>query len=261
MSMKISKEELEQLYQKSGSIQQLSRDIGIPFSTLQRWMKRYEITQRDKNKIISEAMKGHHYLESHNKKISETRKRLFKEGKLKAWNKDLKGFGEKWLKPFKKGMYQGYGFQKGHIPWNKDKKGFNREWWQNLENREKVAKKILKRLKERPTSLEKEFIKIIKKNNLPFTYCGDGSLLIGFKNPDFYETNGKKICIEVANHYHHPNPWKEKRIAYFDKYGWKCLVFFGICSKSKATFEKSEEQILKEIMTYTKTEMVYERLT
>jgi len=94
------------------------------------------------------------------------------------------------------------------------------------EYREKAIINLLKKLRERPTSLEKEFIEIIKKHNLPFKYVGNGSFLIGFKNPDFIETSGKKICIEVANYFHHQNNWKEKRILYFEKWGWKTIVFW-----------------------------------
>ena len=86
--------------------------------------------------------------------------------------------------------------------------------------------KILSRLKARPTSLEKKFAALCQKYTLPYKYTGDGSVLIGYKNPDFVNINGQKICIEVANRYHHPDPYKENRIKHFAKWGWKCIVFF-----------------------------------
>jgi hypothetical protein len=64
------------------------------------------------------------------------------------------------------------------------------------------------------------------------------------KIPDFYETNGKKICIEVANNYHHNEEWAKKRIEHFAKYGWKCLVFFA---DRKNRLELSKDEILKQI--------------
>jgi very-short-patch-repair endonuclease len=90
-------------------------------------------------------------------------------------------------------------------------------------------------------------MEIIKKYNLPFAYCGDGSLLIGYKNPDFYETNGKKICIEVANKvsFQHPEGWDRKRIEHFAKYGWRCLVFWQ--NPKTRDFELSEEEIVNKI--------------
>lgn len=94
------------------------------------------------------------------------------------------------------------------------------------EYREKVITNWFKSLWKRPNSLELKFIKIIKEKNLPYKYVGDGSFLIGFKNPDFININGEKICIEVANHFHHPEPWAEKRIQHFEKWGWKCYIIF-----------------------------------
>jgi very-short-patch-repair endonuclease len=103
----------------------------------------------------------------------------------------------------------------------------NKKRWQNSEYRERLIKAILKVLRKRPTSLEKRFIEFIKKYNLPFAYCGDGSLLIGHKNPDFYETNGRKICIEVRDEFFRkPENYEQERIEHFAKYGWKCIVIW-----------------------------------
>ena len=108
--------------------------------------------------------------------------------------------------------------------------------WQIPEFREKMLKaqnnsyevklKRLESLRRRPTTLEKEFMGLIKEYNLPYKYTGDGSFLIGFKNPDFVNINGEKICVEVANRYHHQGDWEERRIEHFSKWGWKCIVVF-----------------------------------
>ena len=57
--------------------------------------------------------------------------------------------------------------------------------------------------------------------------------MIGWKNPDFINTNGEKICIEIRNRkvvlYLDKislEEYKEKRISHFSKYGWKCIVLF-----------------------------------
>jgi len=99
--------------------------------------------------------------------------------------------------------------------------------WQDLEYRERVIRNTLKGLFKRPTSLEKQFIGLIQKYSLPYRYTGDGSFLIGFKNPDFVNTNGAKICIEVTNPYYHDIDWADKRINHFKKYGWDCFIFFS----------------------------------
>ena len=101
-----------------------------------------------------------------------------------------------------------------------------RELWKTKEYREKVIKNSLKGLMKRPTSLEKEFIEIFKKHNLPFKYVGDGSFLIGWKTPDFISTDGSKICIEVCYKFFKDEDYEIRRIEHFRKYGWVCLVFF-----------------------------------
>ena len=70
-------------------------------------------------------------------------------------------------------------------------------------------------------------IRIIKKHNLPYKYTGDGSFLIGYKNPDFININGEKKLIEVWNIYHHQGNYVEKRRNYFNKYGWESYFFIG----------------------------------
>lgn len=123
-------------------------------------------------------------------------------------------------------------FKKGHS-YNKGKHSKNeftkeriKEMWSNPEFRERATMNILKGLIKRPTSLEKKMIEIIEKNNLPYKYVGNGSFLIGFKNPDFVNVNGQKICMEVANFYHHKGNWEKNRIEHFAKYGWKTIVIW-----------------------------------
>lgn len=115
----------------------------------------------------------------------------------------------------------------------------SKKHWQNPEIRERQIKAIVKGLIKRPTSLEKQMMGIIKKYNLPYKYTGNGSFLIGFKNPDFVNCNGQKICIEVANTIHHSEDYPQKRIEHFKKYGWDCIVF--------RTNKLKEDEILEKI--------------
>jgi len=98
--------------------------------------------------------------------------------------------------------------------------------WQNPDYRGKRVEAIIKGLLKRPTSLEQKFIEIIQKYNLPYRYVGNGSFLIGFKNPDFININGDKSCIEVANRFHHQGDWADKRREHFKKFGWDCAIIF-----------------------------------
>lgn len=101
------------------------------------------------------------------------------------------------------------------------------EQWQDPEYRDRTIKASLKGLFKRPTSLERQFIKLIEKYNLPYQYTGDGSFLIGYKNPDFVNINGAKICIEVAEPYFHDDNYTKERVSHFAKYGWTCYVFLA----------------------------------
>ena len=105
------------------------------------------------------------------------------------------------------------------------------------ERYEMQVKAILKGLMKRPTSLEKQMIDIIKRNNLPYKYTGDGSFLVGHKNPDFVNINGEKKLIEVANLQHHDKNYPKERSNYFKKWGWKSYIFH--------TKKLNEEIILK----------------
>ena len=124
--------------------------------------------------------------------------------------------------------------------------------YHNKEIQERRIKNSLKALMKRPTKLEQKFINFFKKHKISFNYCGDGSLLIGFKNPDFVESNGKKICIEVCNKveksikrkgrsYHSWQEYEKQRIKYFNRYGWKSLVLWQ-------EELKDEEKMIKKIM-------------
>jgi hypothetical protein len=122
---------------------------------------------------------------------------------------------------------------------------------ENKEFREKRIKNTLKSLIKRPTSLEKKYIELFKKYNLPFAYCGNGILIIGFKNPDFYEINGRKVCIEVRSKCFtimfkkmNPEEWAKNRIEHFAKYGWKCLVFFEDDLKNEEGIVKKIKEVL-----------------
>lgn len=124
-------------------------------------------------------------------------------------------------------------FKKGNIPFIKGKK---QTMSANEKNRQKhigikqSKETIHKRLKKRSiSSLEIKMITIINKFQLPFRFVGNGTFFVGNKNPDFIDTVGKKIAIEVfyINHkekfaggYEH---WKDERTKVFENEGWKII--------------------------------------
>ena len=82
------------------------------------------------------------------------------------------------------------------------------------------------------SSLENKFKSIIEKYNLPYKFVGNGKLFIERKNPDFVNTDGEKIVIEIYARRHKEkmlnmtvSKWKSQRKSLFTKYGWKTLFF------------------------------------
>ena len=215
--------------------------------------------------------KGSHHTEKTKKKMSEARlknptrywlgkRRLdiignqWNKGRT-PWNKGKKGVmptpwnkgipcSEETKKKLKKAsLGKHYSleteFKKGHIMSKKTRekisiacKKATKQLWQG----EKFRKKVSIGLKRRPTSLEKEMIKIIKKYKMPYKYVGDCSFRIGSKNPDFIHKNEKKL-IEVSNTIHHSKKYPKKRSDYFAKYGWQSYIF--------RTNKLNEEKILE----------------
>ena len=78
----------------------------------------------------------------------------------------------------------------------------------------------------RPTKPELIFTAIIVEYNPPFKYVGDGSFLIGSKNPDFIDTLGSKKAVEIFGNYWHTENDEERRKLEFAKLGWDCLVIW-----------------------------------
>lgn len=227
---------------------------------------------------MSKFEKGHIVPKEWRKKISDTRKRLFREGKLKVWmegkthsekaRQKIRGKRKLQIithseKTRKKQSISKLGDKNpakrfevkekirktmeriSRMPNNKKEfSEFQKKLWQNKEYKEKMKVKLsialkkkwqdknfreriikatLKSLMKRPTSFEQKIIYLTNKYNLPFKYVGNGQILIGYKNPDFIETNGKKLLIEVHNKFHHQNNYEETRSKRFAKYGYKTL--------------------------------------
>jgi len=101
-----------------------------------------------------------------------------------------------------------------------------------LRGKKRSAQAIKNVMRRRiPTSLEIKFQRIVDKYGLPYKYVGDGSFILENCNPDFINTNGKKIAVEVFARYYKSRggrsieEWKEKRSKIFGKYGWKVAYF------------------------------------
>ena len=152
--------------------------------------------------------------------------------------KQRESLKEKWEDPlFKDRMSNAH---KGYKPSEKHKENI-RKALKNLP--EEVIKRKLKR--NPISSLEKKFLDIINKLNLPYKFVGNGEVIIGRKCPDFVNTNGQKIAVEVFYRRHkqlfrgNVEGWKEERKDIFKKYGWD-LKFFN-------EVEVNEKEIVKRL--------------
>ena len=83
------------------------------------------------------------------------------------------------------------------------------------------------------SGLEKRVDDLIQKYELPYKFVGNGKFWIERKNPDFVNTNGKKIAVEVY-YKRHKNEfsggvdrWIKTREKIFANYGWKTLFLEG----------------------------------
>jgi very-short-patch-repair endonuclease len=124
--------------------------------------------------------------------------------------------------------------------------GFRMGWKHSFEGRKKISnaskrfwedpafrKKVLGRRKM--SSLEIKFLDYIKKNNLPYKFVGNGKVWIENCNPDFVNTDGKKIAIEVYCKQHKEKfrdmsieKWKQTRSSKFEKHGWNIVYFDAV---------------------------------
>ncbi len=100
--------------------------------------------------------------------------------------------------------------------------------WANLSDEEKKnhLNSILKGQLKRPNKLEQQLISIIESNKLPYKYVGDGQFILGGKNPDFLNVNGKKQLIELFGTYWHDVFDVARRKEYFASYGFDTLVIW-----------------------------------
>lgn len=125
-----------------------------------------------------------------NPKCSETKKKLYREGKLVPWNKGMKPW--EWIK----------------MPY------------------EEYLKRVEKGAIKRPNKLEQRVLNIINKYKLPFRYVGDGDIWIARRNPDFINYDGGKQIIEVFGDHWHIKKEEQKTIEHYSKYGFKTLVLW-----------------------------------
>lgn len=205
------------------------------------WNKEKKLSVEHREKL-SVAHKGRKMPEEIRRKISETLrgKRLSEERKKKI-SQGLKGrkLSAEWLEKSSKTW-----FRKNDRPWNKGKsvseetkkkiseavkggKWVNDEYrnkmreimqskWKTEYFRKKFLEGMKKTTKITPNSLEVKMIDIMKKNNFPFSFVGNGNFWINgggtSYNPDFmHNDKTQKKLIEIFGDYWHNKKDHKKR--------------------------------------------------
>jgi hypothetical protein len=99
--------------------------------------------------------------------------------------------------------------------------------WQNPEWRDKVVKAQRLGCLVHPNRAETAITLLLDELHPgEWKFVGDGSLVIGGKNPDFTNVNGQKKLIELFGNYWHRGQNPQDRIDLFAQFGFATLVIW-----------------------------------
>lgn len=156
-------------------------------------------------------------------KLSLTRKRLFKEGKLHSSNE-----GKKLLWLTERNLINNPMKGKHHTEEEKKKMSLGlRKKWNDPEFKQRVVRKIMLSNYREPNRQESYLDKILSTNSPnEYKYVGNGEFILGGKCPDFMNINGKKKVIELFGDYWHKGENPQEKIDHYKKYGFNCLVIW-----------------------------------
>ena len=103
-----------------------------------------------------------------------------------------------------------------------------REKWRDPEYKAMRLKQMMKHMV--PNRPESKVVDICEKFELPYDFIGNGALIIGGFNPDFVNTENKKLLIEVfGGYWHNRVGWTGRdrhRLKVFSDNGYKTLVLW-----------------------------------
>lgn len=101
--------------------------------------------------------------------------------------------------------------------------------WQSPEWRDKVVRAQQVGRYVHPNKAEKAVLELLEQLYPgEWAFVGDGSLIVGGKNPDFANVNGKKALIELFGDYWHRGENPQDRIDLFARFGFKTLVIWEL---------------------------------
>lgn len=245
------KKQLIELYQKQEiGLMKLQKVFHADYHTIKKWLKHYKIKIRTheeslkiRGKTSGTFKKGHktnigktyerrnpNYVNWSKGLTKETDERIAKLGKLGSITK---------RKLYSEGLL---------TAWNKGKKC---DWKITPEQRRAMLKGLIKR----PTYPEKIILELINQNKLPYKYVGDGEKIIGGKNPDFIHKTENKI-IEVFGIVFHSKKHairklrkkvtKKGTLDHYTKLGYKTLILWDM-----EILHAPKEKTLNKIILFT----------
>jgi very-short-patch-repair endonuclease len=236
--------------------------VGCTKPRYRAWNKGLTKETDARVKKYAMSLKGRHFTTEHKRKVSETKKRLLAEGKIKLpstkgmkiWSvhkhpqlgklpseetrRKISLANRKWYRTHPHAKKGKNNPNWGKSTWNKGRTKHeiyseeilqmlskkSKMLWENPFYRQKVVQAVLKAVHKKPNKKESELIAIIEKNRLPFKYVGDGKIIIEGRCPDFINNNGGKQIIELYGDYWHRNDNPQERIDFFRRYGYTTLI-------------------------------------
>jgi hypothetical protein len=121
--------------------------------------------------------------------------------------------------------------------------------WSDPEKAKVMVGKMRKAKQLHPNKIESIILETLNKH-IPdeWNYVGDGSFVIGTKNPDFVRNHGHNQVIEIYGDYWHQGENPQDRIDLFDIYGYKTLVIW------ESEYKKmTEKQFVDKVIEFMRT--------
>jgi len=117
-------------------------------------------------------------------------------------------------------------------------KMLNKRNWADPKLRDLMVTKAIMASHVRPNKSEIKLIELLNRI-VPheYRYVGDGQVVLGGRNPDFINCNGKKKLIELWGYFWHKDDNPQDRINHFKKYGFDTLIIWEDELLDKALIE------------------------
>jgi len=195
------------------------------------WNKGKTLSKEYRMKL-SESHKGQKISDEHRRKISEANKgRVVSEETRRKISESLMGhvgynLGKKFSEEHKRKISEAH---KGKQVSEETRRRISiavTKMWTDPEYRDMMVKKIVAGSIKKPNRPEQFLIDLFEEHGLPFKYVGAGDFILGGKNPDFLNYNGRKQIIELYGDYWHAGDAPQERIDFFRGFGFDTLVIW-----------------------------------